>query len=255
MRRQQKKPALPSPDAWPNIAVEPTPTALGSRKEHGVQSDNDLLSLVRDIEDRLFPGLKLDVWERVVYWHLLRQTHLEGQDSVVLGLDPLARATAMSTTKLRDTLRAMATKGCLIIDDRSRSGHMVRVLLPDEVASLPARAKAPEEVDIETLDCFTDRRFMQPLWEREQQRCFYCLARLTPDAAVLDHVVAQVNGGNNSYRNVVIACHACNARKQAISADDFLRVLYREGMLSAIDLKERLNVLLQLRDGKLVPRV
>ncbi len=220
-----------------------------------MKSDNDLLPLVKDIEDRLFPGLKLDVWERVVYWHLLRQTRLEGRDNVIIGLDPLARATAMSTTKLRDTLRSMAARGCLIIDDRSRSGHMVRVLLPNEVSSLPASTNVPDAVSIETLDFFSDRRFVRPLWEREQQRCFYCLARLTPDAVVLDHVVAQVNGGNNLYRNVVVACHTCNARKQAMPADDFLRVLYREGVLSTADLKERLDMLLQLQDGKLVPQV
>lgn len=218
-------------------------------------AEAEISMLVRQIEDRLFPGLGLDVWERAVYWHLFRRTRLEGCDSVVIGLDALATATAISTTKLRDTLRSMQRKGCISIDERSRIGHSVRVLLPNEVPNLPVPGTPTAPVDLETLDLYTGRQFLAPLLQREENRCFYCLVALTADSAVLDHVVAQVSDGGNSYRNVVASCHTCNARKQGAAADDFLRALYRDGLLSQADLQGRLERLRQLQAGELVPNL
>ena len=216
-------------------------------------AESDIALLVRQIEDRLFPGLRLDVWERVVYWHLFRRTRIEGCDSVVVGLDALANATAMSTTALRDRLRSMQQKGCVTIDDRSRLGHSVRVLLPDEIPDLPVAGTPAEPQDFETLALCAGRQYVEPLLRREENRCFYCLMALKVDSVVLDHVIAQVNGGGNSYRNVVASCHACNARKQAAAPDDFLRALYREGFLSSADLQGRLDRLRQLQPGQLIP--
>lgn len=218
-----------------------------------MNSDAHLAKLFADVERRLFKGLGLDVWERVVYWHLLLHTHAEGKQSVVVGLDPLADSTGMSTTKLRETLRSMAQKGCIAIDDRSRLGHTIRVFVPHEIAALPKEVSAPESIDIDTVDFYSGRQFVEALILREQGRCFYCLAAVTTPTAVLDHCVAQMNGGDNSYRNVVISCHGCNARKQAIPPDDFLRLLYRDGVLSASDLKTRIDALAELQAGKLVP--
>lgn len=56
----------------------------------------DTNQTVREIEDLLFPRLKLDAWERAIYWHLFRHTHMEGRSSVVFGLDSLARTTGIS---------------------------------------------------------------------------------------------------------------------------------------------------------------
>lgn len=209
--------------------------------------------MLQQIEGNLFPGLNLDVWERVVYWHLFLRTRAVGQDSLVLGLDPLATSTAMSTTKLRETLRSMADKGCITIDDRSRSGHSLRVLLPHEIPGLVMDPSRPVKPDIEELDFYSGRQFLGSLLQREGDRCFYCLAALNPEKVVLDHCVAQVNGGDNSYRNIVVSCHTCNARKQGMQPDDFVRMLYREGVLSAEDFKDRLDALSRLRAGHIVP--
>jgi len=218
-------------------------------------AETEVSILVRQIEDRLFPGLGLDVWERVVYWHLFTRTRVEGGDNVVVGLDSLAVGTAMSTTKLRETLRSLQRKGCITIDERSRLGHSVRVLLPDDIPGLPVSGTPAEPLDIETVDFCASRQFVGPLLQREENRCFYCLAALMADSTVLDHVVAQVNGGDNSYRNVVASCHTCNARKQAASPDDFLRMLYRDGLLSQTDLQHLLERLAHLQAGQLVPHL
>jgi hypothetical protein len=59
--------------------------------------------------------------------------------------------------------------------------------------------------------------------------------------------------GDNSYRNVVAACRQCNNRKGSSDAEDFLRVLYRENILSHDDFEQRLFHLYRLKIGELRP--
>lgn len=210
--------------------------------------------VIREIEDRLFVRLELDAWERALYWHLFRHTHLEGRAIVVVGLDTLSRQTNISTTKLRDAIRSMAGKGCLSVDERTRVGHTIKVVLPDELPGLLISAE-PASVNLDQIDFFTERRYLQPLMERQQGRCFYCLRVLTAESSALDHLIPQVAGGNNSYRNIVVACYECNSRKQALVGEDYLRMLYRDGILGQSDLKERLETLSQIMAGTIIPVV
>jgi len=209
-----------------------------------------MLSLLADIEDRLFPVLQLDPWERCLYYHLLRQSE-GGTRPAQIALAPAARAAAMSEDKIRRTIRDMAAKGCLRIEDRGRSGHVVRVLLPDEIERVREAVVVPERVDIDAIDFYSDRRYLASLLAREEQACFYCRRALTEQTAVLDHVVAEVDGGGNTHRNIVAACHECNSAKQAERAEDFLRRLYRRGVLSQSELESRLLHLAQLQEGSL----
>src|SRR5216684_338150 len=68
---------------------------------------------------------------------------------------------------------------------------------------------------------------------RERSVCFYCLRRLTARVRCLDYVVPQVRRGSNSYRNIVSSCAECNALKGETPAEGFLRLLYRDGRLTA----------------------
>src|SRR5260370_27408689 len=88
---------------------------------------------------------------------------------------------------------------------------------------------------------------------RERGRCFYCLRRLTPLIRCLDHVVPRVSFGSNSYRNLVSCCLQCNSQKRDRSAGDFLRWLYRERRLTAVELAARLRALDALASRKLPP--
>ena len=214
----------------------------------------NLNSIAREIEDVLFPRLELDAWERTLYWHLFRHTHLEGRVSVVVGLSGLSSKTSISTTKLRETLRSMASKGCLAIDDRNRQGHSITVRLPAEIPGLVVEA-LEIVFDLESVDFYKKRQYLQLLLERQQRQCLYCLRVLTAEAAALDHLVPQSQGGDNSYRNVVVACDACNSQKQALVAEDYLRLLYRRGVLSQEELSERLKTASQISAGRLPPRV
>ena len=71
----------------------------------------------------------------------------------------------------------------------------------------------------------------------------------------LDHVVPRVSFGSNSYRNLVSCCLQCNSQKRDRSAGDFLRSLYRERRLTAVELTARLRALDVLASGKLPPRL
>lgn len=70
------------------------------------------------------------------------------------------------------------------------------------------------------------RRIKEALYQRQRGRCHYCgdpmLYRIPdtwkskhhpPSLATIDHVKARGLGGTNAQKNLVMACHKCNARK------------------------------------------
>jgi adenine-specific DNA methylase len=103
------------------------------------------------------------------------------------------------------------------------------------------------------IDFFKGREYLDALIRREQSACFYCLSEISPENCELDHVVSQLKGGNNSYKNIVATCHKCNTTKQGASAEDYLRGLCRKGMLSENEFEGRLSALKALRQGDLQP--
>lgn len=215
----------------------------------------DVGVLIKQCEDHLFPSLQLSVRERVLYYHLLRHTHLEGKSSALFALLPLSKATGVSDRSSREDIRSLNERGCIKIEDRSRNGHLVRVFLPEEIAGVLPKETSVAEIDIEALDFFANRKFVSALLAREDHRCFYCLKSMRAESCELDHAVAQANGRDNSYRNIVCSCHECNTTKQAQVASDFLRSLYRKGVLSQAELENRLTALEQIQLGKLVPDI
>ena len=216
---------------------------------------NDWTHVFAEIEDRLFPQLRLSVWEKVLYYHLLRHTRITDTSRTTISIASLATATSMSDSTVRDALRSLDQKGSIVIHERSGKGHSVEVRLPSDIPNLVASPPAEEVLDINRIDFYSDRSYLGALLEREGYRCFYSLREVTKDTCVLDHVVPLVNGGNNSYRNVVVASHDVNALKQGQDAEEFLRFLFRKGMLSPTELEERMEALRLLKDGKLVPRL
>ena len=65
----------------------------------------------------------------------------------------------------------------------------------------------------------------------------------------LDHVIPQLDGGDNGYRNIVATCHRCNTHKQGKGVEDYLRQLYRKNLLSESELEDRRSALEALRNG------
>ena len=190
-----------------------------------------------DIEDVLFPQLSLDPWERTLYFHLVRHTRMKGQASGLFAVGPLSKALPISDFKVREVLRSLHAKACLKIEERSRSGHLIFVLLPSEIPGLARQTSQPTSVDVASLDFFTGRRYVSSLLARENFACFYCLRRLTAETCELDHLVPRAEELDNSFRNVVCACHNCNKAKGSQQAESFLRVRYRANLLSEEELR------------------
>jgi len=210
-------------------------------------------TILAQIEDALFPKLGLSVWERAVYYHLLRQSWVLGQDKAQCSVQAVATGAGMSDWKAREALRSLHQKGCIKIEDRSRSGHEIRVFLPTDLNLPQAVAEPPP--DLASIDFFVGRRYVDALLARESGRCFYCLREVTRDTCELDHASPQVDGPDNSFRNVVVSCHECNKLKQDMSADEYLRRVFRRNLLSDSDLQERMAALDALRKGELVPEL
>ena len=62
----------------------------------------------------------------------------------------------------------------------------------------------------------------EEIFARDDWRCVYCGEQFPPAALTIDHVQAQVRGGDHSGGNVVTACAACNLRKGHRRLADFL---------------------------------
>lgn len=213
----------------------------------------DWISTLSQIEDALFPRFRLSVWERAVYYHLLRQTWVVGHEKALCSVSGIASAVGISDWKAREALRSLHTKGCIKIEDRSRSGHDIRLFLPSEL-NLPVEAQEPPP-DVAKVDFFTGRRYVETLLAREGGRCFYCLREVSRETCELDHVSPQTEAMDNSYRNIVVSCHECNKLKQDLTGENHLRRLFRRNLLSDAELQERLVAFEALRSGQLVPEL
>ena len=211
--------------------------------------------VLKQCEDRLFPALSLNVRERALYYHLLRHTWAIGRESSTFALSRLAKAMGVSETGVRDDIRSLHSKGCVSITERSRAGHLVRVFLPQEISGVSWDDPEEQKIDLDSLDFYSDRRFLSALLRRERNQCFYCLRSVTATVCQLDHVTSQANGGQNGYRNIVVSCHQCNTTKRDQRPDDFLRDLYRRGILSTSDFEDRSAALAALQAGGIVPEL
>jgi 5-methylcytosine-specific restriction endonuclease McrA len=219
----------------------------------------------KQMEDFLVPQLRLSVLERSIYSHLLRHSRLEGKLRLRFSIMWLARAIRLSGGPTREAVRRLAALGALRLIERSKAGHLVEVRLPEEIraarraqssntASLPQQACPPwGATKLEQADFLQTSALRQSVHSRERGLCFYCLRRLTPSRKCLDHVVPRVQLGRNSYRNLVSCCVECNSHKGERAAGDFLRWLYREGRLTAVELTARVRALDALASGKLPP--
>ena len=146
----------------------------------------DIKTVIEQCEDHLFRRLKVSVRERALYYYLLRHTRLVGRNQHTFPLSSLAKAVGVSESTARGDIRNLGKRGCIQIDERSKSGHLVRVLLPSEITGgLPSDAESPAPLNIESLDFYTGRRFIRALIAREGNACFYCLRSISEDTCVL----------------------------------------------------------------------
>ena len=228
----------------------------------------------KQLEDQLAPRLGLSAIERTVYAHLVRHSRLEGKLRLRFSIRWLARNVRLSTGPVRAAVRRLVAQGALRLVQRSKTGHVVEVRVPEEIRaerlnpidsqpaaavkedgasadSIAAGAGAP--INLEEADFLQNTTLRKAIHARERGQCFYCLRRTSIAVQCLDHVVPQARMGSNSYRNLVSSCLECNSQKGEKPAHDFLRWLYREGHLNASELAGRIRALDDLASGKLRP--
>jgi len=219
----------------------------------------------KQLEDHLAPRLRLSAIDRTVYAHLLRHSRLEGKLRLQFSLMGVGRNIRLSAGPVRHAVRRLAAYGALRVVQRSKLGHLVEVRLPGEIRtatpnrieSRPAAkeggAPARPPSNLEEVDFLRTKPLRKSIHARERGQCFYCMRRITAAVQCLDHVVPQARLGRNSYRNLVSSCMECNSQKGETAAGDFLRRLYRERRLTAVELAARLRALDALASGKLRP--
>ena len=161
---------------------------------------------------------------------------------------------------MRAALHRLIRHRALRLVKRSRSGHVADVRLPGEVPGARrngmqtrAAVASAQSGKLEEVDFMRTRALRRAVHAREGGVCFYCLRRIGSEMQCLDHVIPRAQLGLNSYRNLVSCCRECNSRKGDRPADDFLRLLYREGRLTSAELLRGLQSLKHLAAGKLRP--
>jgi hypothetical protein len=220
---------------------------------------DQLREFFQQFQDYLAP--KLDTYEQAVYLYVFRHSRFIGQDDAVLGFKTARARMAtgvgeggrpMSESSAYKRLRSLEQKRCITVVQTEHKGSRIRLHLPNEIAGIvPPTPTTPEEIDIEQIDFFDPENRLAIL-KRENYQCFYTLKKIDTNSFVVDHVVSRPKG-DNSYRNLVAASREANNRKGDMAADDFIRLLYREGLLSEQECYGRLKALADLKLGLLKP--
>ena len=219
----------------------------------------DWPSVIRDFHDVVAP--KLDTYQQAIYWYLLRHSRVEDLPRVKVGFKSarkkIARGvgkadTAMSEGTAYEKLRDLEGLGLVTIEAVEHRGTVVKVFLPQEVEWVRIARLGPGPAPAEPEDFFEIESNRQRVFRREGGRCFYCTRKVSKDTVVIEHVRSRPEG-DNSGTNVVAACRTCNNRKGSRSADDLLRLLYRDGLLDDSEFAAARERLRALAAGELLP--
>ncbi|MDE2165599.1 MAG: HNH endonuclease [Alphaproteobacteria bacterium] len=220
---------------------------------------DQLREFFQQFQDHLAP--KLDTYEQAVYLYIFRHSRFIGQDEAVLSFKSARarlatgigeRGKPMSESSVYKRLDSLEQKHCITVVQTEHKGKRIRLHLPGEIVGvIPSKPTTPEEIDIEKIDFFDPENRLAIL-QREGFRCFYTLKKIDANSFVVDHVVSRPEG-NNSYRNLVAASREANNRKGSMPADDFIRLLYRDGDLNEREFRGRLKALTDLKLGLLKP--
>ena len=191
--------------------------------------------------------------EARLYYHLLRHSRFAGEHDALISVAQIAEVLNCSKNTVKPRLRTLQDKKVIEVLNTGWAGTRINVFLPREIPNAVPEEIELEVSDIEAIDFYKDTKYRSAIFEREQGLCFYCRRVLTNGDSGLDHAEPQVAKGTNSYRNVVAACHCCNSSKGDATGDEFLRKLYRRGILGVVELEERLAEMAKLKEGLLRP--
>ncbi len=221
----------------------------------------DIQKFLVDFVDFMAP--KMDTYEQAIYLYIFRHGRLMDQEDVVIGFKSERKRMAcgvgehgksMSEGTVYRKLQSLEAKGFIEILSSEWSGRRIKLFLPHEINGLIPEKIDEKKPDLEEMDFFEIEENRKQILEREGWRCFYCMCKLNSNNFVMEHVVSRPIG-DNSYRNIVAACRSCNNKKDNLFAEDFLRTLYRNSLISEDELKNRLDCLTRLKRGELKPEM
>lgn len=225
-----------------------------------MKEDKRLLEIIIQVQDYLSP--KLTSYEQMLYHYLFRHTYLEGKKEIIIGVRTIRKAAGLgigkagshpSEKQIVRVLNSLESKKCIETISKDRYGRKIKVNLPMEIPGIVARDKVGKEILIDEIDFFTDIENRLSILKRENYKCFYCMKMISKESFTLDHIIPTEKNGNNTYKNVVAACFECNSRKQNREVVDFVRLLYREDLLSYEEYKKCLSRISEVKSGKLKP--
>jgi len=141
----------------------------------------------KQLEDLLAPRLRLSVFDRTVYSHLLRHSRLEGKLRLRFSILGLARNLRLSPATIRVGVRRLIAHGALRLLQR-KAGHLVEVRLPGEIRAVrlsliesrtagkgePAGARAA--INLEEADFLQNVRLRKAIHARERGQMLLLLA-------------------------------------------------------------------------------
>src|SRR5713226_8368994 len=87
-------------------------------------------------EDLLAPRVGLTVKERAVYSYLLRHSLVVGKLRLQFAVMSLARTLGLSTGPVRQAVRRLDELGTLRVLERSKTGHLVEMRLPEKIRAI-----------------------------------------------------------------------------------------------------------------------
>src|SRR5712692_8463063 len=87
-------------------------------------------------EDFLAPRLGLSVKERAVYSYLLRHSLVVGKLRLQFAVMALARTLGLSIGLVRQAVRRLDELGALRVLERSKSGHLAEMRLPENIRAI-----------------------------------------------------------------------------------------------------------------------
>ena len=206
---------------------------------------------------------KLETIEQAIYLYVVRHTVFEDKDNVLVSISSAAKSNifglsgrggSMSISATRNKVYTLQVKGFIEVIDSTPTGLRLKAILPSQNASTLAEEAKEKAVPLEELDFYVVPELRQALRDRERNKCFYSFQKITDENFTIDHVISRPEG-KNTYNNLVATTKAMNNKKANMPAQDFLRSLFREGLLSEAEFQERTTALEQLQSWELKPHV
>lgn len=194
-------------------------------------------------------AIKMDMYEQSIYLYIIRHSVLIEEKNVVMGFKSKRKElgfgigkenTSPSEGVIYRKFNSLASKGFIKILASESNGTRVMAILPEELPNIINLHTNEKETILEDIDFFIVTENREAIIIRKNYRYFYCEANLDKNNCAMEHVISRPEG-NNSYKNIVIACRACNNIKGDTYVNQFLRSLYRKNIITQTEFETKLE--------------